>query len=691
MPHKTLTPLSRRALALGLGMPVALGAQIALAQDTALADADAELLRQAQSVFTALPPQMPGAENDTPEQIALGERLYYDKDLSANRTQSCATCHPIGARTAGADHRKTGLGALGEVGPRNDPPTLNAGYQIAQFWDGRAATLEEQASGPILNPKEMALKDAAEAEARVNENPDYPPAFKAAFPEADQPVTLDNIARAIAAYERTLITTARFDDYLAGDIDALSPRERQGMQTFMDVGCTTCHTGANLGGTMYQKMGIFRDYPNTEDIGRQEVTGDEADRYVFKVPMLRNVLLTQPYFHDGAVATVGEAVDQMGLLQLDTQLSDQQIADILVFFNSLTDKRFSGDNDTGLMGDEGLGGRPLDEMRLGPKTGDTGGAAPQDKAGADLPAPTRYAEAATVATDARPEPKPGDAADAGADGDWPAPDLATLADQPEAVRYGHALLTTTNAHPATRDFVGNDLACTSCHQDQGTKKFGLPWVGVTQAYPQYRAREDKMGTLAERVNGCFERSMNGKPLPEDGAEMQAILAYMGWLSAGAQKDQPGLGTPDFTPPNRRADLDAGAQVYHHYCAACHGEDGAGYAAASDSGVMAVPPLWGAGSYNDGAGMHRLLTAAAFVHANMPLGVQADNPILTVDEAYDVAAYINSQDRPQMEGLEKDYPQLEKKPVDAPYPPYADDFPQDQHKYGPFQDIEAARQ
>jgi thiosulfate dehydrogenase len=261
------------------------------------------------------------------------------------------------------------------------------------------------------------------------------------------------------------------------------------------------------------------------------------------------------------------------------------------------------------------------------------------------------------------------------------------------VRYGKELTDRTFAYigPEVKDpkmrYAGNNLACTSCHQASATKKFAMPWVGVHATFPQYRAREDEVSTVEERVNGCMERSMAGRKLPPDSRELKAFIAYMHFLS----KDVPtagkveGQGLPPFKAPNRRADTAAGGKVYQEKCVACHGPDGAGVragAVGSASGYT-FPALWGKDSFNNGAGMGRLLFASAFIKTNMPLGAQHGQPQLTDDEAYDVAAFMLSHDRPKKAHLERDFPARWNKPVDAAFPPYVDGAPADQHKYGPY--------
>ncbi|MBM7422285.1 cytochrome-c peroxidase [Spongiibacter marinus] len=305
---------------------------------SATANADAALRAQAQAFFKPLPAAMPGSENDTPERIALGEQLYFETALSTNGSQSCNSCHQVDNNGAGVDNEPTSPGALGERGGRNSPTSFNAGFHIAQFWDGRAADLKAQAKGPILNPVEMAMPDEATAEQRLRDA-GYATAFAKAFPNAEPALSYDNMAEAIAAFERTLITRDRFDEFLAGDDQALNAAEKQGLKTFISTGCIACHSGATLGGTMYQKMGVVNAYANTSDIGRQEVTGKASDRFVFKVPALRDISRTAPYFHDGAAKTLDEAVKQMAWLQLGRSLSDADTASIVTFLNALENTR----------------------------------------------------------------------------------------------------------------------------------------------------------------------------------------------------------------------------------------------------------------------------------------------------------------------------------------------------------------
>lgn len=236
--------------------------------------------------------------------------------------------------------------------------------------------------------------------------------------------------------------------------------------------------------------------------------------------------------------------------------------------------------------------------------------------------------------------------------------------------------------------INNQLACASCHVYGGTKTYGIPFVGLAQFYPAYMGRENEERNLAQRINGCFERSMDGQAIDEDSPEMIAILAYIDHLSqdVAVEKGQriKGQKTPDLDQlPDRAANPKIGKEVYAVHCAVCHGENGAGMRMPGQERGYLYPPLWGDDSFNDGAGMHRLLTAARFIKANMPTGTTYEDPQLTDEEAYDVAAYINTLTRPHKANREKDYPDLSKKPIDAPFGPYGDDIPQEQHKFGPY--------
>lgn len=297
----------------------------------------ADLRTRAKSAFGTLPAKMPGSEKDTPELIALGKMLYNDRRLSINDTQSCASCHILEGKKGGVDNTKFSPGAKGSLGGRNAPTTLNAGFHFAQFWDGRAANLSEQAKGPVLNPVEMGMPSEKAVVQKISAIAEYKEAFAKAYPTVKNPITYQSIADAIAAFERTLITRDRFDDFINGNDKALTKEELIGMQAFMNQGCTTCHIGPLLGGNSYRKLGQARPY-ETKDLGRYELTKKEEDKFMFKVPSLRNVALTEPYFHDGSVATLSEAVAKMAYHQLGKELGEKDVASIVGFLKSLTDK-----------------------------------------------------------------------------------------------------------------------------------------------------------------------------------------------------------------------------------------------------------------------------------------------------------------------------------------------------------------
>ncbi len=258
--------------------------------------------------------------------------------------------------------------------------------------------------------------------------------------------------------------------------------------------------------------------------------------------------------------------------------------------------------------------------------------------------------------------------------------------------YGRRLLRETSVligpdhpDPAMR-YTGTRMACASCHLDVGTEPGTLTLLAAAAKYPRFSGRDGGERDLRDRINGCMQRSMNGRALPRESIEMIAMEAYITGLGAeygamGATRRAPHE-QPAFVEPARAADPEAGRSVFDRRCATCHGADGAGLRAADAAGGYVFPPLWGPDSFNNGAGMGRVLTAAAFIKARMPLG-KAD---LTDEDAYDVAAYINSYPRPEMAGLDRDYPDRTTKPVDSPYPPYADPFPREQHRFGPFAPI-----
>ena len=294
----------------------------------------AGLRTRGKALFPALPDEATNPDNPvTEEKIELGRLLYYDARLSKNHDISCNSCHPLDR--FGVDGEPTSPGHKGQRGGRNSPTVYNAAFHVAQFWDGRAPDVEAQAKGPVLNPIEMAMPDEASVLVVLNSIPGYSPLFAAAFPGEDDPIRYDNMARAIGAFERRLVTPSRFDAFLEGRDDALSDRELAGLETFVSAGCIQCHVGATLGGGSYQKLGRNVPYP-TEDKGREEFTGDEADRYFFKVPSLRNVAKTGPWFHDGSIPVLAEAIRLMGKHQLGVDLTRRQLSDIAAFLGALT-------------------------------------------------------------------------------------------------------------------------------------------------------------------------------------------------------------------------------------------------------------------------------------------------------------------------------------------------------------------
>jgi cytochrome c peroxidase len=286
-------------------------------------------------IFKALPPVMDSAANPiTEEKVALGRMLYYDARLSKGQDVSCNSCHDL--NKYGVDNQPVSDGDKGQKGTRNSNTVYNAAGNFVQFWDGRAPTVEEQAKGPLLNPVEMAMPDQKKVLAVLNSMPEYVEAFQKAFPGEKHPVTFDNLAKAIGAFERKLVTVSRWDKFLGGDQAALSDQEKAGLNKFLDAGCQNCHNGVYVGGSMFQKLGLARPWDNANDPGRFSVTKQEADRMVFKVPGLRNVEKTAPYFHDGSIATLEEAVSKMADHQLARTLSKEEAGSIVTFLKALT-------------------------------------------------------------------------------------------------------------------------------------------------------------------------------------------------------------------------------------------------------------------------------------------------------------------------------------------------------------------
>ncbi len=275
----------------------------------------------------------------TDEKVLLGKHLYFDTRLSKDGNNSCNSCHNLS--TYGVDNKPFSPGDLGHDGGRNSPTSFNAALHFVQFWDGREPDVEAQAGGPILNPDEMNIPSKEFLIERLSKIDGYVDAFKNAFPGDEKSLTYWSIQQAIGAFERTLITPSRFDQFINGDTTALNAQEKRGLVSFVDNNCTQCHNGSLLGGNTYQKFGIHAPYwEHTEslktDEGRFQVTQNESDKYMFKVPSLRNVEKTYPYFHDGSVADLASAVKIMAKVQLNKELSDEDTADIVAFLGSLT-------------------------------------------------------------------------------------------------------------------------------------------------------------------------------------------------------------------------------------------------------------------------------------------------------------------------------------------------------------------
>jgi len=299
--------------------------------------------------WQALPEVAPApADNPTtPEKVELGRMLYMDPRFSSTGTVSCNSCHNV--MLGGEDNRSVSMGVHGQTGGRSSPTVWNSAFSSSQFWDGRAATLEDQAKGPVTNPIEMGMSELEEAMNRVRAIPGYRPYFERAF-GSENPMTVDNAARAVAAFERSLITpNSPYDRYVKGNSEAMSQQQIRGMATFAEIGCAGCHSGPAFSGpSMEAGKGFFmkfptftdsdyvKDYKFMDDGGRFAVTGKESDRDFWKVPTLRNIEVTAPYFHNGSVKTLSEAVQVMAKTQLNIDLSGQQTADITAFLSALT-------------------------------------------------------------------------------------------------------------------------------------------------------------------------------------------------------------------------------------------------------------------------------------------------------------------------------------------------------------------
>lgn len=302
-----------------------------------------KVLAMAKPLFQPLDAEAKSETNPwTQEKADLGRMLYYETRLSKSQGLSCNSCHDLAnygvdVREVDGKRMKTSEGHKKAFGDRNSPTVYNAAFHLAQFWDGRAADVEEQAKGPILNPVEMAMLDEAGVLVVLSSIPGYVEAFEAAFPEDEESISYDNLAKAIGAFERKLVTPSKFDTFIAGDASALSDTEAAGLQTFMEVGCTQCHSGALLGGNQFQKLGNVKPWPDLEDEGRFMITKAAPDKYSFKVPSLRNITETGPYLHDGSIESLEEMVKKMAEHQLAKgALSDDETESILTFLATLT-------------------------------------------------------------------------------------------------------------------------------------------------------------------------------------------------------------------------------------------------------------------------------------------------------------------------------------------------------------------
>ncbi len=298
------------------------------------------LMEDAKATFEPIPdkpPELPG-NAATPAKVELGRMLYFEPRLSASHNISCNSCHSVGL--GGVDLQETSIGHRWQRGSRNAPTVLNSVFNTAQFWDGRAKDLEEQAGGPVVNPVEMA-SPSVHIIGQIDGIPGYHEHFAKALPGEADPVTVDNMRKAIAAFEATLITpNAPFDRYLEGDAGALDAEQAEGLRLFIDKGCATCHNGINVGGGMYAPFGVV-ERPGAEflpeaDMGRFQVTKTVDDEYVFKVPTLRNIALTPPYFHSGKAWDLRQAVAVMGTSQLGEHLTAAEIDKVTAFLGALT-------------------------------------------------------------------------------------------------------------------------------------------------------------------------------------------------------------------------------------------------------------------------------------------------------------------------------------------------------------------
>ena len=298
------------------------------------------LLQRARQQFGALPRQMVSERNPiSPAKVTLGKMLFYETRISIDGTVSCARCHPMSLYAA--DGLKLSIGNNCRRNPRNAPTVLNAAGQISQHWIGNRTDVEDQARQSVVGPPSFGMPTDKAVEGRLQEIPGYERLFRAAFPNDSAPVTVENFAKAVGAFERTLTTPAPFDDFIKGDVSAITARQKAGLGFFMGTGCVQCHYGKFFGGMEFRKFGIAEPYwrytkSETIDSGRYAFTHADSDRFVFKVPSLRNVAMTPPYFHDGSIASLGDAIAIMSKVQLSKTLSSGNVETLLFFLRCLT-------------------------------------------------------------------------------------------------------------------------------------------------------------------------------------------------------------------------------------------------------------------------------------------------------------------------------------------------------------------
>lgn len=293
------------------------------------------------STTQASEPITPIPENlvTDPDKVRLGKQLFFDTTLSRDDTVSCATCHALTPTAYGAEKKSVSTGIEGKQGIRNAPTVINAAFDFKQFWDGRAATLAEQAAGPVTNPLEMGMHNWEDVVAKIKKDRDYQHDFQQIY---ENQITAANIQDAIAEFEKTLISPdSPFDQFLKGDENAITERQKKGYKYFKQYGCTGCHQGVNVGGNMFQKIGALKNIQLhngsfKEDLGRYGITKNEWDKHVFKVPSLRLAVKTSPYFHDGSVEAIEEAIDIMISYQLDRRIPEENRGAIIDFLHSLT-------------------------------------------------------------------------------------------------------------------------------------------------------------------------------------------------------------------------------------------------------------------------------------------------------------------------------------------------------------------